>query len=243
MQEFFIPLDDDLHPPQAAIGTLGAPALAGNLGAPLNIHIGFTTAGVCGSLAASTTGKLTLKKRDDLDGDALFSDITMVESGTGTAIRYVFSGRLISTELITAIGSSVDQPLILTAAVAWTPPGEDEDICKAFDFTVYNSPIRDTDSIPASTDARIEWLRGAGIPHLRAVTGLTGGGTTKLDGAVGTLTSADIGAIFTIFLEGDATPFQHWRIRAGTDATNTANGIVRPTCFHATTNQIILESV
>ena len=242
MQEIFIPLDVDPHPVLVALGGSATPQLAGVLGAPINIIVGFGTDDACVALTASSTGKLTLKKRDALDGDALFTDITMVESGSGTTARYTFSGRLIADELITAIGSTTT-PLVLAGAIAWTQPGEDEDLCIPFDFTVHNSPIRDADSIPASTDARLTWLRGAGIPHLRAVTGLTGGGTTNLDGAVGTLTSADVGAVFSILIPGETVPLQHWRLRTGTDATNAAAGIIRPSCFHVTTNPIILEQV
>lgn len=242
MQRLFIPLDIDPHPALAALGGTAAPVLAGVLGSPLNVEVGFGTGAVCESLGAGASGKLTLKKSDALDGDALFTDISMTGSGSGASTRYTFSGRLISDELLAAIGS-LNEPLILCGAIAWTKTGEDEVICIPFDFIVHNSPVRDLDSIPAAADARLAWLRSTGIPHLRAVTGLTGGGTTNLDGAVGTLTSDDIGAVFSICIPGETVPLQHWRVRSGTDATNAAGGIVRPTCFHVTTNPLILEQV
>lgn len=75
-----------------------------------------------------------------------------------------------------------------------------------------------------------EFLVGA-IHPLTAITGLTGGGATALDGQA--TTSLPTG--YTVFLSYGRVG-QLWQLIAGTDAEDVSNGIVRPDDYHATTN-------
>lgn len=240
MQTLFIPLDVEPHPPRLALTGTQPPSLAGVLGAPVNIEAGFFRAATCEALAALTTGKLTLKKKGGRAGDALFTDITMSVDGTGADTRYQFAGLLNTNELIAAIGE--EDSIVLVGSIAWTEPGEDEDKCIDFEFTLYNSSIRPGDSIPAGTAEQLAWLTAQGERLLRNVSGLTGGGSTNLDGAVEP-TTADIGAIYTLYIVGASSPYQKWRVFAGTDAEDAANGIVRPDNFHASTNAVVLKQI
>jgi len=77
------------------------------------------------------------------------------------------------------------------------------------------------------------------IANLYAITGLTGGGTTKLDGYV--TTDVLPGFQLQIFAAiGSLNQLATFRLYAGTDATNTDPDagpvIVRPADFHASTN-------
>lgn len=93
-----------------------------------------------------------------------------------------------------------------------------------------------------ATTEQLAWLTAQGERLLRSVSGLTGGGSTNLDGAVEPTTD-DVGAIYTLYIVGAASPYQKWRVFAGTDAEDAANGIVRPDNFHATTNAVVLKQI
>ncbi|MEY2500580.1 MAG: hypothetical protein QOI07_914 [Verrucomicrobiota bacterium] len=76
------------------------------------------------------------------------------------------------------------------------------------------------------------------IYQLPAVTGYTGGGATNLDG-ITTRTSA-INSLFVVVVNGVMSV---WRLEAGTAATDTDAGIIRPADYDATTNAVNLIRV
>jgi hypothetical protein len=76
-----------------------------------------------------------------------------------------------------------------------------------------------------------EWLEARAPRWIPAITGLTGGGATKLDGLV-TDGKSDLLVILHISSE-----LQDWLLVAGTDAEDAANGLVRPDDYAASTNE------
>lgn len=160
MQRIYIDLGSDPPVARAALSGTAAPTLAGLLGNPLDVSVAFFRNNEQEALAASSTGKFTLKDAADPTGEAVFLDATMTAEGTGAATTYKFSGILSSDELIALLGSSTE-PKTLKGVVSWTEPDEDEVKCLDFDFTVHNSSARPEDSIPATTEARWEWLKEA----------------------------------------------------------------------------------
>lgn len=75
--------------------------------------------------------------------------------------------------------------------------------------------------------------------YLSSVTGLTGGGATNLDGALSP-TAVNVGSIVELYIS--SVP-QLWRLFSGTDAENSAAGVVRPDNFHATTNPVVWKQI
>ena len=66
------------------------------------------------------------------------------------------------------------------------------------------------------------------------VTGLQGGGSSKLDGLVTANGTYPVGIVVFILISG--VP-QMWQLTAGTQATNLGNGILRPVDYATTTNE------
>jgi len=75
-----------------------------------------------------------------------------------------------------------------------------------------------------------EWLEARAPRWYPAITGYTGGGATKLDGLI---TAGKSSLLTTIYVDGT---LQDWLLLAGTDAENSAGGIVRPDDYNASTN-------
>lgn len=159
MQRVFIDLGKVPHPARAGLtGEIG-PSIAAILGVNLDIGVHFFRNSTQEALAASSTGKLTLKAPGALAGEALFLDSSMTVEGSGAAAVYRFSGLLNSDELIADLGELDSKTY--RCSIAWTEPSKTEDKCLDFDLIVHNSGTRPGDSIPANTDARWEWLKDA----------------------------------------------------------------------------------
>lgn len=159
MQRIYIPLDVNDHPCRAALTGIAQPTLSGILGAPLDVRVVFFRDALGEPLEETTTGKFVLKQKGARTEDALFLDVSMEPQGEGENAYYKFGGKLLSDELIAAIGEADE--LVLVGCVTWTEPDEDEDRCEDFEFVLKNSAARDDDSLPASTDARWAWLKAA----------------------------------------------------------------------------------
>lgn len=87
---------------------------------------------------------------------------------------------------------------------------------------------------PASEEALTggeEWLEARVPRWYPAITGLTGGGSTKLDGLI---TDGKSSLLTTIYV---ASELQDWLLISGTDAEDSAAGIVRPDDYAASTNE------
>lgn len=67
---------------------------------------------------------------------------------------------------------------------------------------------------------------------LYAVTGLTGGGATNLDGRA--TTDVGVGLVVMCVVSGS---FQIWQLTAGTTAENASGGVVRPDDYASSTNE------
>lgn len=75
-----------------------------------------------------------------------------------------------------------------------------------------------------------EWLEARAPRWYPAITGLTGGGATKLDGI---LTAGKQKLLTTLYISGE---LQDWLLLSGTDAEDSAAGIVRPDDYDSSTN-------
>lgn len=147
MQRLYIDLGSDPHSVRAALTGAAAPALAGVLGAPLDLRVYFFSGGEVVDLAASSTGKLTLKKDGARAGDPLLLDTTMEKEGEDASAYYKFKGILDTDELVTAMGE--EQVITVKASVSWTEPSADEQKSLDFEIEIHNSASRPADTLPA----------------------------------------------------------------------------------------------
>jgi hypothetical protein len=159
MQRVYIDLGKIPHPTRAALSGDAAPSIGCLLGAELDIGVHFFRNNTQEALAGSSTGKLTLKAPGALAGPALFLDATMTPSGSGAATVYKFSGVLSSDELVADLGELTVKTY--RASIAWTEPTKAEAKCSDFDLVIENSSTRPDDTLPATTDARWQWIKEA----------------------------------------------------------------------------------
>jgi len=93
---------------------------------------------------------------------------------------------------------------------------------------------------PASEEALTgaeEWLEARAARWYPGITGLTGGGATKLDGIV---TDGKSSLLTTIYVSSE---LQDWLLLSGTDAEDSAAGIVRPDDYAASTNEQVWKRI
>jgi hypothetical protein len=99
-----------------------------------------------------------------------------------------------------------------------------------FPISLVPSKYLNTDVAPAAVAGPVGWLMNNASRYLPAVTGLMGGGATKLDGL------ATVGITPPVLVElviGDVP--SKWLLKAGTDAVDN-DGSLRPTDYNASTN-------
>lgn len=183
--------------------------------------------------ADSPTIVLGIKLKDEFDNDFLFdvTDWTWNADDECYEATITADSAAVSTALAENDDVSDDEALVeasgefeITLASDPTHP-----ICHDgfLPVEIQNKIIRgDEEGVPA-TSSRL-WP----IKHLIDVTGLTGGGLTKLDGAL-SITSADEGRLFVVVI---SDVFQIWQVVNSTAAEDTAAGIVHPENFHSTSN-------
>jgi hypothetical protein len=159
MQRVYIDLGSVPHPARAALSGEAGPSIACVLGTELDLGVHFFRNNTQEALAGSSTGKLTLKAPGALAGPALFLDATMTPTGSGAATIYKFSGVLSSNELVADLGEL--ERKAYRASIAWTEPTKAEAKCSDFDLVIENSSTRPADVIPATTDARWQWIKTA----------------------------------------------------------------------------------
>lgn len=151
MQRIYIDLDLDPRRPRSALTGTAPAEIQAVLGSPVNVAIVFHRSGVREGLAADSTGKLTVKEENALDGDALFLDASMVETPDADEdgeVYYLFEGILDSDELLSAMPGA-SGVFAAAACVSWTEPGENTHKCSDLVVKIDNSSERPADTLPA----------------------------------------------------------------------------------------------
>jgi hypothetical protein len=150
MQRICIDLDTDPRYGRKALTGDAEASIKSVLGDPLDIEVIFHRSGELVKLADGATGLFTVKIPTSRTDDPLFSDITMTEAAitSPAGFSYKFEGVLDTTELIGAVGPSLDD-VELRCTVAWTVPGQPQRRCADLLFTLLNSSARPSDSLPA----------------------------------------------------------------------------------------------
>jgi hypothetical protein len=183
------------------------------------------------------TAKCVIKPKDAPSGAAALIDTSAVLTGTGTTAEYKFEWSDADSVKLRAVldaASEPWQPFELRAEIEYELDGEKGRI--AFPIHFQNAYNRPEDPAPEATaDSSLAWLAVYAIRYHRDVTGLTGGGSTKLDG----IPTTTLAARTLIHLMREVDGYQRletWRLSASTDAEDEAGDIIRPDDFHASTN-------
>jgi len=198
----------------AVISDLTLPRALGNLdlkrGDNINIDVVFVQDGVAQELDASgpaATGELGVKANGAYAGGFLASALSWAKSGTGTNTVYAFALNLNTDEINTAFTAEPDSiPAMLE--VQWII-GSIITSCATLPVTIHNDVIRGDEGVPtAGTPA---YPPPDMVPRFYpGITGLTGGGSTKLDGI--TTAGVDLGVVACCVISG---VLEFWQLQAG----------------------------
>jgi len=196
-------------------------------------------------LATNTVITATLKAWNDHNGDALarIADDDWDKPATASDNA--------QTDLTDAPGGFYVGTLDLSGddLAALMPAGTDRFYCHLQVETVTSAGVRqsspwipvlilsdicrDTDTAPVSSTQPVP----SAPLYYKAITALTGGGTTALDGI------PTVGKTSLLVLLYVSDELQSWRLFSGTTAEDAANGIVRPDDYNASTNAQIWKRI
>ncbi|BET67199.1 hypothetical protein ASA1KI_21170 [Opitutales bacterium ASA1] len=204
-----------------------------------------TTTGVAPAVESVPAGSVIrfAGKVDPDDEDLLFLVETFAETGEDAGLHYLGTLDLNTTEIEAALAGATDRLEIL-CDVEVRNADNSERITFQFPAVLTqqaysgdeSSPTPATPAYPAAGDIA---LAAGTLGFLGAVTGLTGGGATNLDGAI-VSAGLSVPRAFLVVLGG--LP-QIWILRAGTDAEDAPAGLVRPDDYAGGTNERVLERV
>jgi hypothetical protein len=173
------------------------------------------------------------------DGE-LLAEVTSWETPGSTAGYYEGELILHTAELTAAFATATVLRITTALEIHWWASGE-----------ASTPAISDTDTIchidrpaiepePGSVEVLTggeEWLEERAPRWYPAITGLTGGGSTKLDGLI---TAGKSSLLTSIYVSSE---LQDWILFSGTNAEDSANGIVRPDDYDASTNAQVWKRV
>lgn len=159
------------------------------------------------------------------ESPALVSVGPFTKTGIGPETIYSATVALTTAALETKFAAN-PASLATMAEFTWSNSAETTRISsELLPCTIANDVYRSTDPLDPGQPTQAQ------LTFLPAVTGLTGGGVTNLDG-VSTAALA-VPQVFLVILDGSS---QLWVLQAGTLAEDSVNGVVRPDDYHGTTN-------
>ncbi len=183
-------------------------------------------------IPAGAAIKIELKKKGSPD-DAPLGVLILTPDDASQNVENRYEGLmdLVNEAVIAAlkIGVPDDEditklPCVLVLAYRATELGGFVEDLTKLEVYLLNTYIREDDPAPLSKHY-------GSIQNLPDVVGLTGGGSTKLDGIP--TEDIDVPVIVTIYVSAE---LQHWRLAAGTDA-EASPSIIRPDDYAADTNE------
>jgi hypothetical protein len=183
------------------------------------------------------SAKCVIKPKDAPSGTPALIDTSAVLTGTGEEAEYLFEWTNADSVRLRAVLDELSepwQPFEMRAEIEYELDGEIGRIAFPLLFTTaYNRP---EDPAPEATaDSSLAWLALNAIRYYPSITGLTGGGSTNLDG-IPTTTLAARTLIHIMRSVDSIERLETWRLASSTDAEDAASGIVRPDDYHASTN-------
>lgn len=166
------------------------------------------------------------KPTNDFHANPLTSADTATRNTDSNGVYYTLSPSFSTTAIDTALGVS-DNPdstvSVITNAQFKITYGGNVSATQVFNLVITNDAARVGDVTPVNNPP----LSGNLILWLPAITGLTGGGSSKLDGV--TTTTTTVGAVVAILIGGT---LGFWQLQTGT-ATGSD---VAPADYNSSTN-------
>lgn len=172
-------------------------------------------------------------KQTKASADTLASTSTWTHPGAVTGF-YTASIDLnttqITTDLFDAEGETRDDVEVYVE-ITRTPSGGSPRRYDDSRLSLVRSIFTGDEGTPTDADlaASLTWLATNGILRMKDVTGLTGGGLTKLDGITA---PTALGSYICLDISND---LQFWELISSTAATDTALGLVRHASYATTT--------
>lgn len=217
---------------QSPVATLAVP-----YGSGVQLRVLAVRNGVREDLPTGFEMTWTVKARGDYGGNELaFADTFTQDSATGhyvAAVEY----STVDLEALLDFGESPEAGSVEThAQLAWRASGSGEwQPTQNVLLTVHNSVWRD-----GAGGGVVESSRS--FRYYPSITGLTGGGVTKLDG-ITTLTLPVRSLALIVREDGGSLIREEWMLLAGTDAEDAPGGIVRPDDYATTTNEKVWKQI
>jgi hypothetical protein len=199
------------------------------------VRIQFTRAGTLELLASGYGLALYLAKEGDLLAEVTDWTAPGTVSGwyEGTLILHTAAlTAAFEEETVTKITSSIELHK-WASGQASTPAISDNDVLAHIARPAIEPEPASEEVLTGAED----WLAARSPRWYIGITGLTGGGSTKLDGII---TAGKSSLLTTIYV---ASELQDWLLLSGTDAENAAAGIVRPDDYAASTNEQVWKRV
>ena len=196
-----------------------------------DIRLKFHRGGVVELITASDALFIGLKQTKD-SADTLASQSTWSHAAS-TAAFYTCALDLNTSQITTDIFDVADSAdeLEVWVEITRTPSGGTVRRYDDARITLTRSTFTGDEGTPSDADAAASliWLATNGILRLKDVTGLTGGGTTNLDGvtsitALGSYVCLDISDVL-----------QDWELISSTAATDASAGLIRHANYATTT--------
>jgi hypothetical protein len=166
------------------------------------------------------------------ENPALVSVGPFTKAGTGSGTTYSATVSL-NTAALEAKFAENPATLAAMSEFTWSNSAETTRVTtELLSCTIANDIYRASDTVAPGQPTQAQ------LTYLPAVTGLTGGGVTKLDGVL------TVGvAVPHLYVLAISSSSQIWVLQAGTTAEDAPGGVVRPDDYHGTTNAKIFIRV
>ncbi len=201
-------------------------------GGSLQVDIQFAQGGVPTLLAAGTDVELVIKQVGNFDGVALAKAVNFPAPGTSAGFYSQLvdlSGVNISSLFVAGYGGVIPTEIECALEISWcAAPGAPFAYTFAVPFTLYDR--YNTGDEPAQANSLptvVAWLA--------SVTGLTGGGSTNLDGLLTANAARPMGQVVE-FISAAGVEL-HYQLRAGVAAANPPL-VILPADYNALTNAV-----
>jgi len=195
--------------------------------------------GVAATLSDAEAIVLQLKPKGQTDGDCVLLEKVLETAQYVTlSKRYEAELNAFTSPILTLLGlndengaNDAKAPVVVDGYLLLFTEGDNEPIeSNTFDVTLVPAKYLNSDTTPLALPGPLDWLVAHATRYLPAVTGLTGGGATNLDGF------PTVGLSVPVLLETVINDVSSkWLLKAGTDAVDGV-GSIRPTDYNASTN-------
>jgi len=201
------------------------------------LRLSLFSGGIAAQLASGESLTISAKPAGQTEADVLFScTLTSADYSTTEAL-YLKTFTAYTTAALALLDLSdsnakTDQAsLVVDGYMSFTASGGDPvEYDQTYELTLAAVKALPSDGTPLALPGPLDWLVAHATRYLPAVTGLTGGGVTKLDG-LGT-----VGVTPPVLIElviSDVS--SKWLLKSGTDAVDGV-GSIRPADYNASTN-------